>query len=41
MLQIAQISWVTITTLLLAGNAIAVEEAKYTVLREEVGFVLR
>ncbi|MFT4995342.1 MAG: effector-binding domain-containing protein [Paraglaciecola sp.] len=41
MLQIARISWVTITTLLLAGNAMAVEEAKYTVLREDVGFELR
>ncbi|WP_232279419.1 SOUL family heme-binding protein [Psychromonas ingrahamii] len=41
MLRIALISWVTITTLLLAGNAMAVEEAKYNVLREEDGFELR
>lgn len=41
MLRIAWISWVTITTLLLAGNAMAVEEAKYNVLREEDGFELR
>ena len=41
MLRIAWISWVTITTSLLAGNAMAVEEAKYNVLREEDGFELR
>jgi effector-binding domain-containing protein len=41
MLRIALISWVTITTLLLAGNAMAVEEAKYNVLREGDGFELR
>jgi effector-binding domain-containing protein len=41
MLRIALISWVTITTLLLARNAMAVEEAKYNVLREEGGFELR
>ncbi|MDX2465483.1 MAG: heme-binding protein [Porticoccus sp.] len=41
MLRIAWISWITITTLLLAGNAMAVEEAKYNVLREEDGFELR
>jgi len=41
MLQIARISWVTITTLLLAGNVMAVEEAKYSVLRQEDGFELR
>jgi effector-binding domain-containing protein len=41
MLRIAWIGWVTITTLLLAGNAMAVEEAKYNVLREEDGFELR
>ncbi len=41
MLQIARISWVTITTLLLAGNVMAAEEAKYNVLREEAGFELR
>lgn len=41
MLRIAQISWITITTLLLAGNAMAIEEAKYNVLREEDGFELR
>jgi effector-binding domain-containing protein len=41
MLQIARISWVTITTLLLAGNVMAVEEANYNVLRKEDGFELR
>jgi effector-binding domain-containing protein len=41
MLRIARVSWVTIVTLLLAGNAMAVEEAKYSVLREEDGFELR
>jgi effector-binding domain-containing protein len=41
MLRIAWISWVTLITLLLAGNAMAVEEAKYKVLREEDGFELR
>ena len=41
MLRIAQIRWITIITLLLAGNATAVEEAKYNVLREEGGFELR
>lgn len=41
MLRIVLISWVTITTLLLAGNAMAVEEAKYNVLREEDRFELR
>jgi effector-binding domain-containing protein len=41
MLQIARVCWVTIATLLLAGNVMAVEEAKYTVLREEDQFELR
>ncbi len=41
MLRIARISWVTITMSLLAGNAMAVEEAKYNVLREEEEFELR
>jgi effector-binding domain-containing protein len=41
MLRIARVSWVTIATLLLVGNAMAVEEAKYNVLREEDGFELR
>jgi effector-binding domain-containing protein len=41
MLQIARISWVTITTLLLAGNVMSVEEANYDVLRKEDGFELR
>ena len=41
MLRIARISWVTIAMLLLVGNARAVEEAKYNVLREEDGFELR
>jgi effector-binding domain-containing protein len=35
------VSWVTMAMLLLAGNAMAVEEAKYKVLREEDGFELR
>jgi effector-binding domain-containing protein len=41
MLRIARVIWVTIATLLLAGNAMAAEEAKYNVLREENGFELR
>ena len=41
MLRVARVSWVTIATLLLAGNAMAVEEAKYNVLRDEAGFELR
>jgi len=41
MLQIVRINWVTIITLLLAGNAMAVEEAKYNVLSKEDGFELR
>ena len=41
MLQITRISFVTIISLLLAGNVMAVEEAKYNVLREEGGFELR
>jgi hypothetical protein len=41
MLQITRISWVTIITLLLSGNIMAVEEAKYKVIREEDGFELR
>ena len=41
MLRIAQVRWVTIATLLLVGNAMAVEEAKYNVLLEKDGFELR
>lgn len=41
MLQIARVIWVTIGASLLVGNAVATEEAKYTVLREEDGFELR
>jgi len=41
MLRIALVSWVTIAALLLAGNVMAIEEAKYKVLREEDGFELR
>jgi effector-binding domain-containing protein len=41
LLRIVRVSWVTIATLLWAGNAMAVEEAKYNVLREEDGFELR
>lgn len=41
MLQIARVSWVIITALLFSGNAMAVEEAEYTVLREEDPFELR
>lgn len=41
MLQIARFSWATIASLLLVGNAMAVEEAKYTVLREQAPFELR
>jgi hypothetical protein len=41
MFQIARISWITITTLLLIGNVMAVEEAKYIVLHEEDEFELR
>jgi effector-binding domain-containing protein len=40
-LRIARVSWVTIATLLWAGNAMAVEEAKYSVLRKDDGFELR
>jgi len=36
-----RIAWLTITTLLLTGSAMAVEEAKYNVVREEEGFELR
>lgn len=41
MLQTGRLSWVTIVVLLLTGNAMAVEEAKYTVTREEGRFELR
>ncbi|MFT5032075.1 MAG: hypothetical protein ACI9OO_000004 [Bacteroidia bacterium] len=41
MLQIATVIWVTIGALLLGGNAVAAEEAKYTVLQEEDRFELR
>ena len=46
MLRIAKVSWTTIAIFtvamfLLVGNAMAVEEAKYKVLREEDGFELR
>lgn len=41
MLRITPVSWVTSATLLLVGNAMAVEEAKYKVLREAGGFELR
>ncbi|MDP5291997.1 heme-binding protein [Oceanimonas sp. CHS3-5] len=41
MLRIARGSWIIIIMLLLTGNAMAVEEAKYKVLREENGFELR
>jgi len=41
MLQIARYILITIVTLLLAGDAMAVEEAKYNVLREEDEFELR
>jgi len=41
MLQITRVSCATIAALLLAGNAMAVEEAEYTVLREEDPFELR
>ena len=41
MLRLSQFGWVTIVMLLLMGNVMAVEEAKYNVLREESGFELR
>ena len=41
MLRITRVSCFTIVMLLLAGNAMAVEEAKYNVLREQDGFELR
>jgi effector-binding domain-containing protein len=41
MLRITQISWTLLATLTLMGNAMAIEEAKYKVLREENGFELR
>jgi hypothetical protein len=41
MLQTGRLSWVTIVVLLLTGNAMAVEEAKYSVIREEGRFELR
>jgi effector-binding domain-containing protein len=41
MLRIALVSWVTIAMLLLTGNAMATEEAKYNVLRKENRFELR
>lgn len=41
MLRIARVSSAIIAMLLLAGNAMAIEEAKYNVLREEDGFELR
>jgi hypothetical protein len=41
MLHKGRFGWVTIAVLLLAGNAMAVEEAKYTVLRAEDQFELR
>jgi effector-binding domain-containing protein len=41
MLRIAQVSWIVIAALLLAGNVMAVEEAKYKVVRQEEGFELR
>jgi effector-binding domain-containing protein len=41
MLWMVRISWATMITLLLMGNAMAVEEAKYNVLREEDGFEIR
>ncbi len=41
MLQIDRLSWLTIIMLLLAGNVMAVEEAKYKVLHEEDRFELR
>lgn len=41
MMLIARLSWVAIVSLLLVGNVMAVEEAKYTVLREEAPFELR
>lgn len=41
MLRIAQLSWIIIATLILVGNVMAVEEAKYKVVREEDGFELR
>jgi effector-binding domain-containing protein len=41
MFQTGRLSWITIVVLLLTGNAMAVEEAKYTVTREEGRFELR
>ena len=41
MLLLARISWIIVTTLLLMGNAMSVEEAKYHTLRKENGFELR
>ncbi len=39
--RIAWVSLITIATLLMVGNAMAVEEAEYNVLHEEDGFELR
>ena len=41
MLHIGRVAWITIALFLSVGNAMAVEEAKYTVLREEGRFELR
>ncbi|MBU1191977.1 MAG: heme-binding protein [Gammaproteobacteria bacterium] len=41
MLHIARVNWVAIAALLLVGNAMAVEEAEYSVIREEAPFELR
>jgi effector-binding domain-containing protein len=41
MLRIGRFGWVAIVVLLFTGNAMAVEEAEYTVLREENIFELR
>lgn len=41
MSRITGAAWATMATLLLAGNAMAVEEAKYSVIRADNGFELR